>query len=59
MKNVRCSVFANNMFIWLPQENIFIDPELSSFGGGINRLFGEFSEFPSTKSIGVSLNIGF
>lgn len=49
------SFIGRNLFLWTPEGNQWIDPEVSSFGTGLESLYGEFSANPTTRSFGVSL----
>jgi len=53
------SVFGRNLFLWTPSGNSFVDPELSTWGNGIEGLMGEFGGAPSVRSYGVKLNVSF
>ncbi|MDR6566848.1 SusC/RagA family TonB-linked outer membrane protein [Chitinophaga ginsengisegetis] len=57
--NLMLTVFARNMFVWTPEGNTFIDPEVSNYGNDLNSEFGEFRSMPTTKSYGVSLKVSF
>ncbi len=56
---VKISIYGRNLLMWLPKENIFIDPELTTFGNDLNAEYGEFSAAPTTRSYGVSLKFTF
>ncbi len=53
------SVYGRNLFLWTPAGNSFVDPELSTWGNGIEGLMGEFGGSPSVRSYGVKLNVSF
>ena len=53
------SLIAQNLFIWTPKSNSFVDPTVSSFGLDIESEFGEFSSAPSTRTIGFSIKASF
>ena len=57
LKALRLSVVGNNLFVWLPKENTFLDPELSTNGTDIEGRFGEYYANPSTRSIGFNIQI--
>jgi TonB-linked SusC/RagA family outer membrane protein len=57
--NLQLTVFARNLFIWTPSDNIFIDPEVSNYGNDLTSELGEFRSMPTTKSYGVSLRVSF
>lgn len=46
------SLIGRNLFLWTPVDNQFIDPEVTTFGNGINAEYGEFSANPTTRSYG-------
>lgn len=50
---------GNNLLIWTPKENNFIDPEMTTYGTGIYAEFGEFGATPSIRSLGFNLSIKF
>ncbi len=54
---VEFSVNAQNLFVWLPSTNTFIDPDVTTFGNSIEGEFGEFSSYPATRSWGLSLKL--
>lgn len=49
------SVIGRNLLLWTPVDNQFIDPEVSTFGSGLEAGFGEFSANPTTRSYGFAL----
>lgn len=53
------SFIGRNLMIWVPDENVFIDPEQTTFGTDINSEFGEFGATPTTRSYGVNLRLTF
>ncbi len=57
--NINIGVYGTNLFLWTPALNSFIDPEMSTFGNGIEGLFGEFDGLPQTRSYGIKLNVAF
>lgn len=58
IKSIDLSLFGNNLFLWLPESNKFVDPEINSFGTG-NVQGIDFSNIPSVKSIGANLKLTF
>lgn len=52
-------IVGNNLLLWTPEENNFIDPELTTYGNDIYAEFGEFGATPSVRSIGFSLTFKF
>lgn len=53
------SVFGQNLLVWRPVDNQFVDPETTTFGNGIEANFGEFSANPSVRTYGVGLKASF
>jgi TonB-linked SusC/RagA family outer membrane protein len=59
LTGVRLSVFGNNLLMWTPKSNTFIDPESSSFGNDLDGNFGEYSSNPSSRKFGFNVNVKF
>lgn len=59
LQGVRISAYGNNLFLWTPSSNTFIDPETTSFGNDLIGNYGEFSSNPSSRNFGVNLNVKF
>jgi hypothetical protein len=59
LQGVRLSFFGNNLFLWTPSSNTFIDPELTSFGNDLSGNFGEYSANPSCRKLGFNVNVKF
>ena len=53
------SVYGNNLLMWCPSSNTFIDPEASSFGNDLEGSFGEYSSNPSCRKFGFNVNVKF
>ena len=53
------SFFGNNLFVWTPKSNTFIDPESTSFGNDLEGNFGEWSTNPSSRKYGFNVNVKF
>ncbi len=53
------SVFARNVKFWLPEENIYADPEINgpSLNGNANGI--ETTQTPPSRSLGVNLKLTF
>ena len=58
IRSAKVSVFANNLFLWVPETNQFVDPEVNGLGTG-NAQGLEIGNLPSTRSIGGSISINF
>lgn len=59
ISDVRVSVFAKNVKFWLPEENIFADPEVNGPALTGNAQGIETTQTPPSRSLGVSLNLTF
>ena len=59
LTDVRLSAFGNNLFLWTPSENTFVDPELTSFGNDLRGNFGEWSANPSSRKFGFNVSVKF
>lgn len=59
LSNTSISIYGKNLALWTPDENPYIDPELSTFGTGLFSEQGEFGANPSQRSYGVSLKLTF
>ena len=59
VQGLRLSFFGNNLFVWTPGSNTFVDPETSSFGNDLQGNFGEYSSNPSSRKFGFNLNVKF
>ena len=59
INNFTLSLIGRNLFVWTPESNQYIDPEVSTFGTDLVGQFGEFSANPSTRSLGFSLKANF
>ena len=58
VKSIDVSLFGNNLILWVPSSNKFVDPEINSFGTG-NVQGIDFSNIPSVRSIGANLKLTF
>jgi TonB-linked SusC/RagA family outer membrane protein len=54
---VDLSLIGRNLLLWVPEENVFIDPESTTFGTDIDSEFGEYGASPTTRSYGFNLRI--
>ena len=59
LTGVRISLYGNNLLMWTPSGNTFVDPEVSSFGNDLEGNFGEYSSNPSCRRFGFNVNIKF
>jgi outer membrane receptor protein involved in Fe transport len=56
--NASLSVFGNNLFLWTPDVNKYVDPEVNS-AGATNLQGFDFRANPSLRNYGASLRITF
>jgi len=59
LSGVRLSLVGNNLFIWTPKENTFIDPESTTEGFDLNGKFGELYVNPSARRFGFNIQVKF
>lgn len=52
-------VYGKNLFLWTPDENPYVDPEISTFGNEVASEFGEFAANPAQRSYGAVLKLSF
>jgi TonB-linked SusC/RagA family outer membrane protein len=52
-------VYGKNLFLWTPDENPYIDPEISTYGNEVASELGEFAANPSQRSYGAVLKLSF
>jgi TonB-linked SusC/RagA family outer membrane protein len=57
--NASFSLYGKNIALWTPNENSYIDPELSTFGDGLLSEQGELGGNPSQRSYGASIKLTF
>jgi TonB-linked SusC/RagA family outer membrane protein len=53
------SVVGNNLLLFTPAGQTYIDPELTTFGNDLLADFGEYGAQPSTRSLSLNLQITF
>lgn len=58
VKGIDIGVFGNNLAVWTPSENKYVDPEINSYGTG-NIQGVDFSNIPSVRSIGANIKLTF
>ena len=56
---IRCSLTAENILLWTPVENQYIDPEMTTFGNNIAARFGEFAATPPYQTYVFGLSLSF
>ena len=59
IQGIRVSAYGNNLLVWTPASNTFIDPEVTSFGNDLEGQYGEYSANPSTRRFGFNLMVKF
>ena len=59
VSNLRLSLSASNILLWTPDENVYIDPETTTFGNDIEAKFGEYGAGPSNEfyTFGLSFSL--
>ncbi|MFI0428176.1 SusC/RagA family TonB-linked outer membrane protein [Mariniflexile sp. HMF6888] len=54
------SLYGRNLMLWTPDDNPYVDPEVTSFGGNdLVTEFGEFGGNPAQRTYGVALKMSF
>jgi len=56
---IRLSATAENILLWTPVENQYIDPEMTTFGNNIEAKFGEFAATPPYQTYVFGLSLSF
>src|SRR6202000_1770208 len=51
-------LFGNNLFLWTPKSNAYVDPEVNSSGAG-NEQGLDFAGTPSVRNYGINLKVSF
>jgi TonB-linked SusC/RagA family outer membrane protein len=51
-------LFGNNLFLWTPKSNAYVDPEVNSSGAGNEQGF-DFATNPSVRNYGINLKVSF
>lgn len=51
-------IFGNNLFLWTPKSNAYVDPEVNSSGAGNEQGF-DFAGTPSVRNYGINLKVSF
>jgi TonB-linked SusC/RagA family outer membrane protein len=59
IKEARVQMFGNNLLVWTPASQTFIDPEVSSAGNDLDGKWGEFSVNPTTRKVGFNVMLKF
>lgn len=56
---IRASLVAGNILLWTPGENVYIDPEVTTFGNDVGAKFGEFGANPTNQNYTFGLSVTF
>ena len=59
LSDITLSVFCNNVFTWTHKSNIYIDPEVSSWGNDLSGMFGEMYSNPACRTFGFNVGLKF
>lgn len=60
LTSMSLSLYGRNLFLWTPDENPYVDPEVTSFGGNdLTTEFGEFAANPAQRTYGLALKMSF
>lgn len=59
LNSISMTLYGKNLFLWTPDENPYVDPEISTFGSDLASEFGEFSTNPSQRTYGFALKVSF
>lgn len=57
--SLNISVIGRNLLLWTPKDQMFIDPELTTFGNDLQADFGEYGAQPSTRSVTFNIRLTF
>lgn len=52
-------VSGKNLWLWTPDGQTYIDPELTTFGNDLSADFGEYGAQPSVRSVSFNLKVDF
>ena len=53
------SLYGKNLFLWTPDNNAYVDPEVSTFGSDLASEFGEFAGNPTQRTYGFNIKVSF
>jgi len=57
LNTMSLSLYGKNLFMWTPDDNPYIDPEVSTFGTDLTSEFGEFAGNPTQRTYGMALKL--
>lgn len=52
-------VSGRNLWLWTPEGQTYIDPELTTFGNDLAADFGEYGAQPSVRSVSFNIKVDF
>jgi hypothetical protein len=55
IETLQLSVIGRNLLLWTPEDQYYIDPELTTFGNDLEADFGEYGAQPSVRSVTFSI----
>lgn len=56
--SVQIGIVGRNLWLWTPEENTYVDPEMNTFGNG-NVQGYDWTSYPSVRSIGGNIRMTF
>lgn len=56
--DISVGLFGNNLFLWTPKSNQYVDPEINS-GGASNEQGLDFTAQPSLRNFGFNVKVSF
>lgn len=59
LKDATIGLLGHNLLMWTPEENNFVDPEVTSYGNNFEGEMGEFRTGPSSRTFAVVLKLKF
>lgn len=59
LKSIRASFVVSNILLWTPAENVYVDPETTSFGNDMSAKFGEYGAGPTNQNYTFGLSLTF
>ena len=59
LSSAAVSIYGKNLALWTPDDNPYVDPEVSTFQDDLASEFGEFAGNPTQRSYGFALKLSF
>jgi len=59
LRAISFKLAVNGILLWTPNENLYIDPETTTFGSSIAGKFGEFATNPSNQVYTFGVKVSF